>query len=80
MNGNEPQGSWLGTRLRRLPIIHYLADCLEGERHREAALVGLNVLMALVLAYLWWGLAALSIVAELLTALVFLILIAVTRG
>ncbi len=36
--------------------------------------------MALVLAYLWWGLAALSIVAEVLAALGLLILVAVTRG
>ena len=80
MNSDEPKRNWLGAVLRRLPIIHYLADCLEGERHKEAALVGLNILMALVLAYLWWGLATLSIVAEVLAALVLLILVAVTRG
>ena len=66
--------------LRALPVVGYAIRCLEEHRHKELSLLGGNVLMALAVGVLAFGLPFLITVALAAAALVGLIILSATTG
>lgn len=80
MTDETPPSDPLSAFLLRLPILGYAARCLDESRWGELALLALNLVMALVLAGLWWGPAVITIAAEIGTVLALLIILSITGG
>lgn len=73
-----PHRNPLAAFLARLPIIGYGGRCLAEERFVELAFLLVCLLMAVVLALLVWGPPALILTADIMAALAFTIILALT--
>ncbi len=77
MSDETPPSNLAAAILMRLPIIGYAARCISEERWGRLALLGGNLVMALILAVIWWGAPVLTLVAEVGVVLAFLIIFAI---
>lgn len=77
---DAPRSNPVGALLSRLPVIGYASRCVDEAKWGQLALLGLNLLMALALAVIWWGGAALISVAEIGALLMFLVIFAIAGG
>jgi hypothetical protein len=80
MSEHDPQPNPIGNFLRRLPIIGYASRCIDEAKWGQLAFLVANLIMALVVAIIFWGGSVIIIVAELGALLMFLIKFAIAGG
>ena len=80
MTDIDPSAGPAERILRRLPILGFAIRCAESGEFGRLAVLGLNVVMAVVLLVLWFGWPAFITIILAMTGLVATLILLATRG